>query len=770
MRQLPFFMIVFLTLAADLLGVTPAAAQTPGHLWGQDIGTATDERGFDVAVDASGNIYVTGQFFGTTNLGGANLVSLGSGEVFVAKYNSLGVHQWSQRFGGTSSDGGTSVAVDAAGNVLVAGFFQGTANFGGVDLVSGGSTEIFLARYNSSGTHVWSQRFGSTFADEPMSIAVDSGSNILVTGYFGGTVSFGGAGLVSAGGFDAFVAKYNSSGTHLWSQRFGGTASDLGLGIAVDGTNVLVSGYFSLTANFGGANLVSAGSADVFIAKYNSSGTHQWSQRFGGIGSDEGNKVAVDASGNVVATGIFASTVNFGGATLVSAGNDDIFLAKFNSAGVHQWSQRFGSTNIDTPEDVAVDPAGNVLMSGSFSGPVSFGGSAFTSVGAATDMFMAKYNSAGVHKWSRRAGNTSADDATAIAVDASGNVLVTGYCAGTVNLGGVDLAGPGLLDMVLAKYSYDSAEPVLTSIADIGNDQGRKVKLRFTRSGSDDPLSTIPVMSYEAYRRDDAPPALTSAADPAAMSPRELAANGWSFVGSAPAHNEATYGFDVPTIGDSTITLGQYYSVFYVRASTDLPRYFYDSKADSGYSRDNLAPAVPQNFVFTAGQLSWNESTAKDFDYFTVYGSNADSFGASTVVNYSVSSALNVVASPYVYYYVTATDFSGNEGKPARVNTLSGVGETPRSYVLSVSNYPNPFNPRTTVTYTAPSPGEVKVHIYDARGAIVKTLFEGHRVAGAYSVDWDGRADNGDAVASGLYFVRIEHASGVRSKKMVLLK
>ena len=198
---------------------------------------------------------------------------------------------------------------------------------------------------------------------------------------------------------------------------------------------------------------------------------------------------------------------------------------------------------------------------------------------------------------------------------------------------------------------------------------------------------------------------------------------------------------------------------------------FYDSPPDSGYSLDNLAPGVPSSFVFTAGDLSWNESSAADFDFFTVYGSNTDNFGAATLVDYSVAVAMDVTASPYVYYYVTATDFSGNEGKPAKVNTLSTVGGTPKSYVLSVSNYPNPFNPRTTVSYTVPSRGAVSITIYDANGARIATLVDHvDRSAGAYTIEWDGRAQSGATVSTGMYFARIEHASGTRSKKMVLLK
>ncbi len=236
------------------------------------------------------------------------------------------------------------------------------------------------------------------------------------------------------------------------------------------------------------------------------------------------------------------------------------------------------------------------------------------------------------------------------------------------------------------------------------------------------------------------------------------------------AFGTAAYGVDVPTIGDSTIALGQYRSVFKVRAMTPRPGLFYNSEPDSGYSLDNLAPGIPTNFVFASGDLDWDESTADDFDYFTVYGSNINSFAAAVVVDYTVAPAMDVNASPYVYYFVTATDFSGNEGKPAKVNTLSNAGGAPRSYVLSVSNYPNPFNPRTTVNYTVPSHGRVSVMVYDAHGVNVATLFDGERDTGAYTAVWDGRAIGGASAASGIYFARIVHNGSTRTKKMVLLK
>ena len=130
-----------------------------------------------------------------------------------------------------------------------------------------------------------------------------------------------------------------------------------------------------------------------------------------------------------------------------------------------------------------------------------------------------------------------------------------------------------------------------------------------------------------------------------------------------------------------------------------------------------------------------------------------------------------MLGSTYPYYFVTATDFSGNESLPASTGNPTGVGDRAERYVLSVSNYPNPFNPRTTVSYTVPSRGAVTVAIYDLRGALVATLVDKEeKTSDAYRVEWNGRADSGAMVSSGIYFARIEHNGAVRSKKMVLLK
>jgi hypothetical protein len=219
---------------------------------------------------------------------------------------------------------------------------------------------------------------------------VDTQGDVLVTGTFSGTVDFGGGPLTSAGSTDIFVLKLaGSDGHHLWSGRFGSTAADTGNAIAVaENNNFVVSGAFAGTVDFGGTPLTSASVAsDVFLAKYAPNGIHLWSQRFGGPSGDAGLSVAVDNVGDIALTGVFQGTTSFGGAALTSVGNNDFFVAKYSGAGTHRWSQRFGGTGDDRSQGIAIGLDGQVAVTGFFPSTVDFGAGPITSVGG-NDIFL----------------------------------------------------------------------------------------------------------------------------------------------------------------------------------------------------------------------------------------------------------------------------------------------------------------------------------------------------------------------------------------------
>ena len=251
---------------------------------------------------------------------------------------------WSKSFGQFGNDAGRAIAVDGAGNIVVVGSFEGSVDFGGGDLNSAGGEDIFIAQYNQYGIHQWSMRFGSIGDDRGVAVDVDGAGSIYVTGYFIDQVELGGATLFSNGGRDIFVAKYNINGGHLWSFSYGSNyGNDEGHGVAVDGSGYVVfAGEFGNTMNYDGNNMTSSGEADIFIAKHDTFGNVDWSAHHGGVGFDSLEDVAVDKNvGDIYITGFFELTTDLGGGALVSAGETDIFLARYSPGGGHQWSARY---------------------------------------------------------------------------------------------------------------------------------------------------------------------------------------------------------------------------------------------------------------------------------------------------------------------------------------------------------------------------------------------------------------------------------------------
>jgi hypothetical protein len=213
---------------------------------------------------------------------------------------------------------------------------------------------------------------------------------------------------------------------------------------------VLLAGSFETSIDFGGGVLMSAGQEDGFVAKLTSAGVHAWSKRFGGSGLDSAAGIAVDAMGNVVIVGDFEGTINVGTTMLTSAGMSDVVVAQFNSLGNVVWSKRFGDSADQQASAVAVDSPGNVVVAGAFNGSIDFGGGAIQSAGA-QDIFVAKLSPSGSHAWSFGAGDSAIQSFAAVGVDGLGNVLLAFALQGTVDFGFGPMTSAGATDMVIAK-------------------------------------------------------------------------------------------------------------------------------------------------------------------------------------------------------------------------------------------------------------------------------------------------------------------------------
>jgi len=350
-------------------------------LWATRAGGTGFDAGNGVSVLADGSAIVTGYFSGTAKFGGlADLVSAGGDEVFVAKIRADGVWQWATRAGGTGSAAGYGVSVLADGSAIVTGTFKGTASFAPSSLVSAGSEDVFVAKIDAGGVWLWATRAGGSELDGGLGVSVLADGSAIVTGRFSGTASFTTTpttNLESAGSNnnDVFVAKIGAGGVWLWATQAGGIGSDAGSGVSVsaDGS-AIVTGLFSDTAKFSGLpDLVSAGSNDVFVAKIGAGGVWSWATRAGDTGFDMGSGVSVLADGSAIVTGLFSDTASFAATKLVSAGSEDVFVAKIDAGGVWLWATRAGGTGSDGGSGVSVLADGSAIVTGYFSGTATIG-------------------------------------------------------------------------------------------------------------------------------------------------------------------------------------------------------------------------------------------------------------------------------------------------------------------------------------------------------------------------------------------------------------
>jgi len=392
--------------------------------WSKIWGSADHDSCSAVSVDSNGNIYVAGGteggFDGQTNAGNY--------DIFLTKYNSTGTKQWSKIWGSSSYDSGHGVSVDSEGNIYIAGF-----TYGGFDgQTNAGGNDIFLTKYNSAGTRQWSKIWGSVGDDTGQKVSVDSNGNIYVAGF-----TYGGFdGQTNAGFCDIFLTKYNSAGAKQWSKIWGSAANDFGNDVSVDSNgNVYVAGF--TYGEFDGQT--NAGDTEIFLTKYNSLGAKEWSKIWGSVSSDVGNGVSVDLDGNVYVTGYTYG--GFDGQT--NAGSGDIFLTKYNSFGTNQWSKIWGSVNYDSGYGVSVDLDGNVyvagLTSGEFDGQTNAGN---------LDIFLTKYNSSGARQWSKIWGSDDYDYGHEDSVDLEGNIYVAGYTSGEFD----GQTNAGFSDIFLTKF------------------------------------------------------------------------------------------------------------------------------------------------------------------------------------------------------------------------------------------------------------------------------------------------------------------------------
>ena len=414
-----------------------AFAQAPSWLSAKSVGGISDDSPTGIAIDKNGNSYVLGCFRSPSITFGATTLTNATGsfsyiyDLFIVKYNTAGNVVWAKSAGGSGYDYGHSIAVDPGGNSYITGYYDSpTITFGGITLTNAGADDLFIAKYDSAGNVIWAKNAGGAGTDRGRGIAVDTSGNSYITGLFESpSIAFGTTTLLSAGSADIFLVKYDVAGNVVWAKKEGGMGSDEGESIALDGSgNSYVLGqYYNAPITVGTTTLPNAGLRDLVLIKYDPSGNVIWSRSAGGTESETGYYLAADAGGNCYITGFFDSpTLTFGSTTLVNAGSSDIFIAKYDSAGNTAWAKRAGGASYDFGYSVAVNGSGTSFITGLFASPtIAFGATTLTSAGG-SDAFLVSYDAAGNLAWAKSMGGAQNDDGLGVTVDTAGACYIVG--------------------------------------------------------------------------------------------------------------------------------------------------------------------------------------------------------------------------------------------------------------------------------------------------------------------------------------------------------
>lgn len=326
--------------------------------WNTFMGSAEFDSGEDIAVDDSGNVYVSG--YSDATWGTPKNAHQGNNDAFAAKLDTNGILQWHTFMGSADDEAGNAITVDGSGNVYVVG--SSGATWGSpVRPYTGNNDDVFATKLSSTGVRLWHTFLGSGNTDWGEAIAVDSNGNVYVGGESGDT--WGTTTLINPhqGDLDAFVAKLSNNGVLTWNTFMGSTGADYCQTLTVDASgNVYIGGY--CPSSWGTPKNAHQGGLDAFVAKLNNNGELTWNTFMGSASYDTNGGIAVDKNGNVYVAG--RSDATWGVPKNIHAGPMDAFAAKLNSDGKRIWNTFMGSASHDHGNSIEVDDKGNIYLGG----------------------------------------------------------------------------------------------------------------------------------------------------------------------------------------------------------------------------------------------------------------------------------------------------------------------------------------------------------------------------------------------------------------------
>lgn len=745
-------------------------------------GTATDQ-GESIDKDASGNIYAVGTFSGTANFG-VNFTSAGTTNGFLCKIDPSGNYIWSKHLAGNNTVRINDVKIDATGNIYMTGAFNAGADFdmgvGTASLVSA-NLSTFILKLDPAGNYLWAKHFailppGGT--NNGNAIDCDASGNIYITGEFTGITDFNpGAATYSltpnGSSTDIYIAKLDASGNFLWARQFGGPSGDLVNSMYLDASaNIYTTGSFQGTADFdpgAGATIFTANNTDIFISKLNTNGAFVYARQIGGSGIDRGGFVCSDASDNVYATGLFASSVDFdpgAGSYSLTAGSSDIYILKLDAGGNFAWANKFGAGG---GAKIVLNAANDLFISGYFTGTSDFNPGAGTynlTSNGGNDVFISRLDNNGNFVSALSVGGTGSDNGADLYLESSGELYVFGSYSTTMDAnpfaGVFNTTSFGNRDPFLLKLTDCSAPAAPVNTTALPNQticNGTSAVLTATGSGTINwyatPGSTVilasgsgyttSILSAGTYTYYAAALTCTTSTSQTAItvtvtpSPTVSVNSGVICAGNA---------FTLVPGGASTYTFSGGTAVVSPTANTS---YSVTGASSQGCLSANTAVAAVTVNALPLVSASTTQTLLCTGQAATLTASGAVTYTWSTSQN-----AVNIIVSPTVStaYTLSGTDANGCTNSAVitqSVSSCTGMTDLSTDFVQSI--YPNP----NTGWFIVSTSTTCDVEVRDVLGTVVANYPD---CSGHQCIDIR-------KFANGVYYVKLKAGNQMRLIKVV---
>lgn len=444
-----------------VLSMVALCAQSEDWLWAKQAGGTSGDYGQSIATDAEGNSYVTGQFAQTATFGSTTLSSGGSySDVFVAKIDTNGNWLWAVRGGGLANESSSGIALDPNGGIYITGYFKGSSVFGGSSVTGyGGSDDIFVAKLDSNGNWLWARSAWGMNNNRGMGICVDTSGNCYITGSIQRDAYFGNTTLESTTNNqdDVFIAKLDTNGNWLWARSAGGYGNDRGTSVANDLTGcVYVTGTFSGLATFGSFSIGNQGTSGSFITKLDANGNWLWVKAGYHI---QAYGISTDLNSNCYVTGSFNGTALLGSVELITNGSADVFVCSLDTNGNWLWATRAGGESDAKGCGIFTDNIGNSHIVGTYQDIASFGGTTLY-YPSFYNIFIATLDVNGNWLWANRAGVSYQSGVYGISMNSVGDCFITGYFNETATFADITLNSTPGSDVFIAKLGDINYEMV----------------------------------------------------------------------------------------------------------------------------------------------------------------------------------------------------------------------------------------------------------------------------------------------------------------------